>query len=71
MKVHGICVGDSFHTGTKFRLVVDKVVLCTVETPMAAFGLLFGAYFLFNISYPPEAGATLEYVQRGLFISAG
>jgi hypothetical protein len=61
------CTGSSFQTGTKFRLIVDKIVLLTVETPMTAFGLLFGTYFLFNISYPPEAGATLEYVQRGWF----
>jgi hypothetical protein len=56
--------GNSFHAGQKFRVVVDKVVVCSVDTPLAGFGLVFGSYFLFNISYPAEVGATLEYVQR-------
>ena len=56
--------GEFFHLGKCYRLVVDKVVLCTAETPMAAFACLFGAFFAFNISYPADAGATLEYVQR-------
>jgi hypothetical protein len=50
--------------GRNFRVVVDKVVTCCVDTPLAGFVLVFGSYFLFNISYPVEAGATLEYVQR-------
>ena len=35
-----------------------------VDTPVAGFVLLFGSYFLLNISYTVEAGATLQYVQR-------
>jgi hypothetical protein len=44
--------------GQMFHIVVDKVVTCCVDTPMAGFVLLFGSYFLLNISYPVEAGAT-------------
>jgi hypothetical protein len=54
----------SFHIGRNFRLVVDKVVICTVDTPLAGFALLFGVFYIFNISYPVDAGATMEYVQR-------
>lgn len=56
--------GSSFHMGKNFRVVVDKVITCCVDTPLAGFGVLFGSYYLFNITYPVEAGATLEYVQR-------
>jgi hypothetical protein len=59
-----ICSGNLFHTGSKFRVVVDRVVVCSVDTPKAGFALVFGCYLMFNISYPAEAGATLEYVQR-------
>jgi hypothetical protein len=59
-----VFVGVYFHLGRNFRLVVDKVVICTVYTPMAGFALLYGVFFVFNISYPVDAGATLEYVQR-------
>jgi hypothetical protein len=59
-----LCTGSSFHVGQNFRVVVDKVVTCCVDTPLAGFGMLFGSFYLFNISYPVEAGATLEYVQR-------
>jgi len=38
--------------------------MCTVDTPLAGFALLFGVFYIFNISYPVDAGATLEYVQR-------
>jgi hypothetical protein len=53
-------------------VVVDRVVICTVVTPMAGFALVFGCYFMFNIAYPSEAGATLEYVQRyGIICNIG
>ena len=58
-------VGSMFHMSTTFRLIVDGVVVCSdLSTPMAAFGVLFGMYFLLNISYPSAVGATMEYVQR-------
>lgn len=60
-----VLVGDMFHKATSFRIVVDGIVVSSeIATPLAAFGLLFGMYFLLNISYPSAVGATLEYVQR-------
>jgi len=62
----GLCVlGDQLHRASAFRLVVDRVVVCSsIQTPMVAVTLLFGTYFLFNIAYAPEASATLEFIQR-------
>lgn len=62
------CTGSSFHVGKNFRIIVDKVVTCCVDTPLAGFAVLFGSFYLFNISYPVEAGATLEYVQRYVYL---
>lgn len=31
---------------------------------MTAIALLFGSFFMFNISYPVEASATMEFMQR-------
>jgi len=56
--------GNSFHKASTFRVVVDRRISISVESPLAAFAVLFGAFFVFNISYPNDAGATLEYVQR-------
>ncbi len=39
-----VFVGVYFHLGRNFRLVVDKVVICNVDTPMAGFALLFGVF---------------------------
>jgi hypothetical protein len=55
---------SSLHLGHNFRVVVDKVVTCGVDTPLAGFVLMFGSYVLFNTSYLPAVGATLEYIQR-------
>jgi hypothetical protein len=48
-----------------FRLIVDRRVVCSdINNPLSAVALLFGAFFVFNISYPVEASATLEFIQR-------
>lgn len=50
---------------TVFRLVVDGIVVCSsIESPVAAIALLFGSFFLFNIKYPVDTSATLEFIQR-------
>lgn len=36
----------------------------TACTPIAAGAILFGTYFLFNLQYPTEVAATLEFIQR-------
>ena len=56
--------GAEFFHSFRFRLVVNRHALCTAETPLAAFTLLFGSYFMLNLCYPVDAGATLEFVQQ-------
>ena len=42
------------------------VICCSIDSPLTAMALLFGAFFVFNISYPCDASATLEFIQRYL-----
>jgi len=63
------CIGDKLHSATSFQLVVDRVVTSSVETPLIAVALLFGAFFTFNIEYPAETAATLEFIQRFVHFS--
>lgn len=42
------------------------MMMCEVHSPLTAFALLVGAFFIFDLSYPAEAGATLECIQRVL-----
>ena len=48
-----------------YIFVVDRTVFCSsIKTPLVVVTLLFAVYFLFNIEYPPQASATLEFIQR-------
>jgi len=59
------CIGDKLHSATAFQLVVDRVIVTSsVHTPLVAVALLFGSFFTFNIEFPPETAATLEFIQR-------
>ena len=63
--MHMCVLGDQLHKSDAFRLVVDNTVICSsIQTPLVAVALLFGSYFLFNIEYPQEGSATLEFIQR-------
>jgi len=62
---HLIILGDWLHKASAFRLVVDRtIIVSTIQTPIVAVALLFGVFFIFNIEYPPEASAALEFMQR-------
>lgn len=57
--------GVDLHVTAVFGLVVDKHVVCSSTTNLlTAVALMFGSYFIFNIGYPTEACATLEFIQR-------
>lgn len=58
-------LGDSWLTASRYMLGVDGVVVCDdIPTFLIGLGMLFAAYYNFNISYPLEVAAVLEFIQR-------
>ncbi|RXN13107.1 hypothetical protein ROHU_028861 [Labeo rohita] len=57
--------GSSRLTAENFMFSVDQVVVNSHITIFSdALKLMFASYYCFNISYPGDQGATLEFVQR-------
>ncbi|XP_050980794.1 uncharacterized protein LOC127174406 [Labeo rohita] len=55
-------------TAENYMFSVDQVVVNSHITIFSdALKLMFASYYCFNISYPGDQGATLEFVQRCLF----
>ena len=44
--------------------MVEGCVLAAGESFRVAVAVMFGAFYVFNISYPEEISATLEFIQR-------
>jgi hypothetical protein len=57
-----LCIAQNILTADIMSLQsVDEVVVCAnIGTPLEAFALMFGMYFLLNISYPASVGASME-----------
>jgi hypothetical protein len=52
-------------TSQSFLLAIDGVVVSQrINTPLAAVGLLFGSFYIFNLHYPATASVTLQFIQR-------
>lgn len=48
-----------------FMLAIDGVVVVhSIDDPITAVAMLFGAYYNFNLHYPASASITLEFIQR-------
>jgi hypothetical protein len=45
-------------------VVVDGIVVCGPVDFKVAFAVMFASYFVFNIAYPKEVAASLEFIQR-------
>ena len=56
--------GDSAATGKKFKTVVKKEVMITCSDFFEAASLMFASYYVFNLQYPYQALATMEFVHR-------
>ncbi|RXN13802.1 hypothetical protein ROHU_028951 [Labeo rohita] len=61
-----LCItGSSRLTAEHFMFSVDQVVVNSHITIFSdALKLMFASYYCFNISYPGDQAATLEFVQR-------
>lgn len=46
---------------------MDGFVHGTAQSMVEAVGLLFSAYYVFNLNYAPEAQVSLEFMQRWEF----
>lgn len=45
-------------------ITLDKQVILEGSMPLQLLLFFVGAFFVFSIEYPTEAGATLEFMQR-------
>ncbi|KAK4317467.1 hypothetical protein Pmani_011468 [Petrolisthes manimaculis] len=62
-----IAFGESWLTSTRFILGVYGTVVCDhIPNFLVGLAMMFASYYNFNICYPLEAAATLEFIQRGL-----
>ncbi|XP_071812204.1 uncharacterized protein [Apostichopus japonicus] len=51
----------------RMAITVDREPLLYPTSIIAALKMLFMSYYVFNICYPTEVQATMEYIQRILF----
>jgi hypothetical protein len=59
------CVlGKEFHQSQHLMLVINRTRVSDLHIPMSAAALLVGSFFIFDLTYPTAAGATLECIQR-------
>ncbi|KAK3893027.1 hypothetical protein Pcinc_003206 [Petrolisthes cinctipes] len=62
-----IAIGDSLLMAERFMLAIDGTVVNNhIMNFTVGLGMLFCAYYVFNIQYPTEADATLDFIQRCL-----
>ncbi|KAK4320807.1 hypothetical protein Pmani_008346 [Petrolisthes manimaculis] len=60
-----IAVGTSLLMADRFMLSIDGVIINNNITNFrVALVMLFSSYYIFNIQYPSDAEATLEFIQR-------
>ncbi|KAK3882790.1 hypothetical protein Pcinc_012868 [Petrolisthes cinctipes] len=60
-----IAVGTSLLMADRFMLSIDGVIINNNFTNFrVALAMLFSSYYIFNIQYPSDAEATLEFIQR-------
>ncbi|KAK4314052.1 hypothetical protein Pmani_010658 [Petrolisthes manimaculis] len=60
-----VAVSDSWLTAGRYMLGIDEVILCDdIPTFLLGLGMLFAAYYNFNIRYPLEVAGLLEFIQR-------
>lgn len=58
-------VGDSIYTAKSYSLSIDgTIVMEDLHLFERSLASLFSAYYVFNVAYPEEICATLEFIQR-------
>lgn len=58
-------VGDSIYTTRSYSLSIDgTIVMEDLHLFERSLSSLFSAYYVFNVAYPEEICATLEFIQR-------
>ena len=65
--LHIACIvtGDSHLKAEQYLVLVDgKVLVSNITSYINSLAVLFGTYYAFNIQYPTDAEATLEFMQR-------
>ena len=64
-----LCIfsGTTMSDAVDYAVSVDSNIVFDGLTFMQAISLLFCSYYVFNIEYPVEAKATLEFIQRCVF----
>ncbi|XP_054930504.1 uncharacterized protein [Dermacentor andersoni] len=63
---HLAVIGSSTGDIKKIIVAVDAVEFISTRSLEKAMGLLFGAFFVFNVAYPPDCPLTMEFLQRYL-----
>ncbi|XP_077517314.1 uncharacterized protein LOC144128108 [Amblyomma americanum] len=59
-------IGSSMGDIKKIIVAVDSVEFISTGSLEKAIGLLLGAFFVFNVAYPPDCPLTMEFLQRYL-----
>ena len=59
-----LCPGSSALDAANYAVAIEKNVVFDGLTFGRAFALWFTAFFVFNMEYPTDAYATLEFIQR-------
>nr|XP_054925305.1 uncharacterized protein LOC129384153 isoform X2 [Dermacentor andersoni]XP_054925306.1 uncharacterized protein LOC129384153 isoform X2 [Dermacentor andersoni] len=63
---HLAVIGSSMGDIKKIIVAVDAVEFISTRSLEKAMGLLLGAFFVFNVAYPPDCPLTMEFSQRYL-----
>ncbi|XP_077496451.1 uncharacterized protein LOC144107333 [Amblyomma americanum] len=61
---HLAAIGSSMGDIKKIIVAVDSVEFISTRSLEKAMGLLLGAFFVFNVAYPPDCPLTMEFLQR-------
>ncbi|XP_077490829.1 uncharacterized protein LOC144101537 [Amblyomma americanum] len=59
-------IGSSMGDIKKIIVAVDSVEFISTRSLEKAMGLLLGAFFVFNVVYPPDCPLTMEFLQSYL-----
>ncbi|XP_064468923.1 uncharacterized protein LOC135383368 [Ornithodoros turicata] len=60
-----VALGEDLFSHNRFYVVVEHVPLFEdVQSFSDTIMLMFAAYFVFNIGYPKEVGASLEFIEN-------
>ena len=64
-------LGRSCYSSRRIMLSVDRnIVNDNITSFVSALHMMFGSYYCFNIHYPSELAATLEFLQRCVFLDS-